>query len=45
MARPLRIDVKGGFYHVMGRGLERRSIFGDEKDRRRWLENGVTHEK
>lgn len=38
MARPLRIDVAGGFYHVMGRGLERRRIFGDDKDRRRWLE-------
>jgi len=38
MARPLRIDVRGGFYHVMGRGLERRRIFADDRDRRRWVE-------
>ena len=24
MARPLRIAVRGGFYHVMARGIERR---------------------
>lgn len=30
MARPLRIDVAGGWYHVMSRGIERRSIFLDD---------------
>jgi putative transposase len=29
MARPLRIDVAGGWYHVMSRGIERRAIFLD----------------
>jgi putative transposase len=38
MARPLRIDILGGFYHVTARGLERRRIFADVQDRRRWLE-------
>jgi REP element-mobilizing transposase RayT len=27
MARPLRIDIEGGWYHVMSRGIERRTIF------------------
>ncbi len=30
MARPLRIDVEGGWYHVMSRGIERRVIFLDD---------------
>ena len=30
MARPLRIDVEGGWYHVMSRGIERRPIFPDD---------------
>lgn len=30
MARPLRIDVEGGWYHVMSRGIERRTIFPDD---------------
>ena len=30
MARPLRIDIEGGWYHVTARGTERRSIFSDE---------------
>ena len=32
MARPLRRAVRDGWYHVFGRGLERRAIFGCEKD-------------
>ncbi len=27
MSRPLRIDVEGGWYHVMSRGIERRVIY------------------
>lgn len=38
MARPVRIEVEGGLYHVMARGNERRAIFRDEKDRERYLE-------
>ncbi len=30
MARLLRINVKGGWYHVMSRGIERRVIFLDD---------------
>ena len=32
MARPLRIEFEGGFYHVTARGNEKRAIFEDEKD-------------
>jgi putative transposase len=27
MARPTRVDVKGGWYHVVNRGIEKRAIF------------------
>jgi hypothetical protein len=27
MVRPLRIECKGAWYHVMNRGLERKNIF------------------
>lgn len=32
MARPLRINYSGAFYHVYHRGLERREIYKDEHD-------------
>lgn len=32
MARPLRIEYPGAFYHVVNRGLERRELFRHEKD-------------
>jgi REP element-mobilizing transposase RayT len=35
MARPLRIQYPGAFYHVTSRGNERRAIVRDDKDR--WL--------
>ncbi len=38
MARPLRVDVAGGWYHVTARGNERKAVFRDERDRRRFLE-------
>ena len=37
MARPLRLVVPGGVYHVMSRGNERQDIFLDDADRRRFL--------
>ena len=37
MARPLRIDIPDGVYHVTSRGLERRNIVRDDRDRRKWL--------
>jgi REP element-mobilizing transposase RayT len=38
MARPIRIEYAGAVYHVMARGNERRAIFFDDQDRRRFLE-------
>jgi len=38
MARPLRIEYEGALYHVMSRGIERRDIVSDDRDRGRWLE-------
>lgn len=38
MARPVRIDVKGGWYHVTARGIERRAIFEDKRDHEHFLE-------
>ena len=37
MARPLRLNVRGGFYHVVSRGNERRTIYPKTEDRRRFL--------
>ena len=31
MARPTRLDLEGGWYHVLNRGIERRSIFRSSK--------------
>jgi putative transposase len=38
MARPLRIQYPGAWYHVTSRGNERRRIFADDEDRRKFLE-------
>jgi len=38
MARPLRIDFPHGWYHVTARGLERRTLFRDDRDRVHFLE-------
>ena len=38
MARPLRIDLKGGVYHVMSRGIDRRVIFKEDRDRLHFLD-------
>jgi REP element-mobilizing transposase RayT len=37
MARPLRIDIENGLYHVTSRGWERRAIVRDDGDRERWV--------
>jgi len=37
MARPLRIQYPGAWYHVTCRGNERASIYQDDKDRKRFL--------
>ena len=38
MSRPLRVEFDGAAYHVTSRGNERREIFRDDTDRRRFLE-------
>ena len=37
MARPLRIQYPGAFYHVTSRGNERKEIFRSTVDRERFL--------
>jgi putative transposase len=37
MARSIRIEMEGGFYHVMARGNRREMIYADEDDRRFFL--------
>jgi len=37
MARPLRIEFEGAFYHITARGNERRAIFKSEGDYSRFL--------
>src|SRR5206468_3013601 len=38
MARPLRMEYPGAYYHVSTRGNERKAIFRDDRDRERLLE-------
>ena len=38
MARPLRIEFPDALYHVTSRGLERRAIVRDDRDRAGWLD-------
>ena len=38
MARPLRIEYPGAYYHITSRGNERKAIFRDDQDRVKFLE-------
>lgn len=38
MARAVRASVRNGWYHVTARGIERRTIFSDDKDHVHFLE-------
>lgn len=38
MARPLRIELAGGLYHITSRGDRREDIYFDDTDRLAWLE-------
>lgn len=38
MARPLRIEIRGGRYHVTARGNERKPIYWDSRDRQHFVE-------
>lgn len=37
MARPVRIEYPGAYYHVTSRGNERKAIFRDDHDREIFL--------
>jgi putative transposase len=38
MARPIRIEQIGSWYHITARGNERRAIYRDDRDRRHFLD-------
>lgn len=38
MARPLRIELAGGLYHVTSRGVRREDIYLSDADRVAWLQ-------
>ena len=38
MARPLRIEYPGAYYHVMNRGQSHRNIFIEDKGRQTFLD-------
>ena len=38
MARPLRIELPGGWYHITSRGNERRPIYRSDRDREHFRE-------
>ena len=38
MARPLRIEYPGAYYHVMNRGQSRRNIFMDDQGRQSFVD-------
>jgi putative transposase len=37
MARPLRIEIAGGYYHVTSRGNDRQDIYREDRDRHAFL--------
>lgn len=46
MARPLRIEYEGAVYHIMSRGNEKRQIFYDERDFKKFSYYlGCVHER
>jgi len=38
MARPLRVEFPGAFYHVMNRGNTGMDLFRSDRDREKFLE-------
>ena len=46
MARPLRVEYPGAFYHVTSRGVAQQTIFFDDQDRERFLDLlGCVHDR
>ena len=46
LARPLRIEHVGGYYHITARGVARGTIFFDDEDREDFLQRlGEAHER
>lgn len=38
MARPLRLEYPGAFYHIISRGNAGESIYADDRDKRKFLD-------
>ncbi len=38
MARPIRIEYPGAIYHITSRGNDKKKIFHDDLDRKKFLE-------
>lgn len=46
MGRALRTNIENGWYHVMGRGLDSRGLFADDRDRDHFVELlGEVHQR
>lgn len=46
MGRALRTNIENGWHHVMGRGLDRRGLFADDRDRDHFVELlGEVHQR
>ena len=45
MARNLRVQFEGAIYHVTIRGVERRSLFTEDRERERFSEPGMRQER
>jgi len=39
MARPLRVDIADGWYHVTSRGIERRAVFENDAEHEHFFES------
>lgn len=38
MARPVRVDIADGWYHIIARGIDRRALFTDDRERTHFVE-------
>jgi hypothetical protein len=38
MARPPRLQIAGAWHHIIARGIERSSVFKQDRDREHFLE-------
>ncbi len=45
MPRKSRIDAPGALHHIIGRGIERKAVFQDDRDRDDFLDRGTNLEE